>query len=63
VDGQVLATGGELGYVVTDVNGERPSSLLAMRGGLHETVRLQTLPWPVRATPGDDPSPSVERPD
>ena len=59
----MLATGGELGYVVTDVNGEPPSSLFAMLRELHETVRLQTFPWPVRATPGDDPSPSVERPD
>jgi D-3-phosphoglycerate dehydrogenase len=44
VDGQVLATRGELGYVVTDVNGELPPSLLAMLTELPETVRLLTFP-------------------
>jgi hypothetical protein len=53
VDGQVLSTRGELGYVVTDVNGELPSSLPAMLRGLHETGRLLTFPSPMRATPGD----------
>src|SRR3954453_5681483 len=46
VDGQVLATRGELGYVVTDVNGELPHALLATMRGLPETVRLTTFPWP-----------------
>jgi D-3-phosphoglycerate dehydrogenase len=44
VDGQVLATRGELGYVVTDVNGELPPSLLASLRALPETVRLLTFP-------------------
>ncbi|SFF71717.1 phosphoglycerate dehydrogenase [Blastococcus tunisiensis] len=46
VDGQVLATRGELGYVVTDVNGELPPALLAALAGLPETVRLLTFPPP-----------------
>jgi D-3-phosphoglycerate dehydrogenase len=45
VDGQVLATRGELGYAVTDVNGELPQALLATIRGLPETVRLTTFPW------------------
>src|SRR4029453_740178 len=53
VDGQVLSIRGELGYVVTDVNGELSSSLPAMLRGLHETGRLLTFPSPMRATPGD----------
>ena len=40
VDGQVLATRGELGYVVTDVNAELPAAVLAELRGLPETVRL-----------------------
>ncbi len=40
----MLSTRGELGYVVTDVNGELPSSLLAMLSGQPETVRPQTFP-------------------
>jgi D-3-phosphoglycerate dehydrogenase len=44
VDGQVLATRGELGYVVTDVNGELSPALLAALKALPETVRLTTFP-------------------
>jgi D-3-phosphoglycerate dehydrogenase / 2-oxoglutarate reductase len=44
VDGQVLATRGELGYVVTDVNGELSPALQAALSGLEETVRLTTFP-------------------
>ena len=44
VDGQVLATRGELGYVVTDVNGELSPALLAALRALPETVRLTTFP-------------------
>ena len=44
VDGQILATRGELGYVVTDVSGELPAPLLASLRDLPETVRLSTLP-------------------
>jgi D-3-phosphoglycerate dehydrogenase len=44
VDGQVLATRGQLGYVVTDVNGDMPAALLASLRALPETVRLMTCP-------------------
>jgi D-3-phosphoglycerate dehydrogenase len=44
VDGQVLATRGEHGYVVTDVNGALPPDLLAALRALPETVRLTTSP-------------------
>ncbi len=43
VDGQVLATRGELGYVVTDVNGALPPSLLDSLRALPETVRMATF--------------------
>ena len=43
VDGQVLATRGELGYVVTDVSGALPDGLLASLRALPETVRLVTF--------------------
>jgi D-3-phosphoglycerate dehydrogenase len=49
VDGQVLATRGELGYAVTDVNGELPATLLSGLRALPETVRLTTFrPAPSR---------------
>jgi D-3-phosphoglycerate dehydrogenase len=44
VDGQVLATRGELGYVVTDVNDDMPDGLVASLRSLPETLRLTTLP-------------------
>jgi D-3-phosphoglycerate dehydrogenase len=44
VDGQVLATRGDLGYVVTDVNAELSPALLAALRALPETVRLSTFP-------------------
>jgi D-3-phosphoglycerate dehydrogenase len=43
VDGQVLATRGELGYAVTDVSATLPPDLLAELRDLPETVRL-TVP-------------------
>jgi D-3-phosphoglycerate dehydrogenase / 2-oxoglutarate reductase len=43
VDGQVLATRGELGYAVTDVNAELTPHLLAALRALPETVRLTTF--------------------
>jgi D-3-phosphoglycerate dehydrogenase len=43
VDGQVLATRGELGYVVTDVSGVIPPALLDALRTLPETVRLTTF--------------------
>jgi len=44
VDGQVLATRGELGYVLTDVNADLPDDLVASLRALPETVRLTHLP-------------------
>ena len=44
VDGQMLATRGELGYVVTDVSGQLPPALLDSLRELPETVRLTTFP-------------------
>ena len=44
VDGQVLATRGQFGYVVTDVNGELPPGLLTALRQLPEAVRLMTFP-------------------
>ncbi|TKJ22185.1 phosphoglycerate dehydrogenase [Blastococcus sp. CCUG 61487] len=43
VDGQVLATRGELGYAVTDVSAPLPSELIAALRELPETVRLATF--------------------
>jgi D-3-phosphoglycerate dehydrogenase len=43
VDGQVLATRGELGYAVTDVSAALPPDLLAALEALPETVRLTTF--------------------
>ncbi|SES76086.1 phosphoglycerate dehydrogenase [Geodermatophilus poikilotrophus] len=43
VDGQVLATRGELGYAVTDVGAALPPELLAALQALPETVRLTTF--------------------
>jgi D-3-phosphoglycerate dehydrogenase len=43
VDGQVLATRGELGYVLTDVSGELPEALLNSLRALPEAVRLTTF--------------------
>ncbi|SOC49559.1 D-3-phosphoglycerate dehydrogenase [Blastococcus aggregatus] len=47
VDGQVLATRGQLGYVVTDVSAELPPGLLAALRALPESVRL-TIHGPLR---------------
>ena len=43
VDGQVLATRGELGYVLTDVSGPLPEILGGSLQALPETVRLRNL--------------------
>ncbi|SEO40668.1 D-3-phosphoglycerate dehydrogenase [Trujillonella endophytica] len=43
VDGQVLATRGELGYVLTDVNAVMPDDLLTALRALPETIRLTTF--------------------
>ncbi|MCA0145389.1 phosphoglycerate dehydrogenase [Blastococcus sp. LR1] len=43
VDGQVLGTRGQIGYVVTDVNAVLPAELLAALRELPETVRLTTF--------------------
>ena len=42
VDGQVLGTRGELGYVVTDVNAPLPPRLVAALQEFPETIRLVT---------------------
>jgi D-3-phosphoglycerate dehydrogenase len=47
VDGQVLATRGELGYAVTDVNAELSPELLDSLRGMPETVRLATFAPPL----------------
>ena len=44
VDGQVLATRGQIGYAVTDVSAELPPGLLAALRALPEAVRLTTFP-------------------
>jgi D-3-phosphoglycerate dehydrogenase len=43
VDGQVLATRGEWGYVLTDVSGDLPDALLTSLRALPEAVRLTTF--------------------
>ncbi len=43
VDGQVLATRGELGYAVTDVSGPLPPALLTALEALPESLRLTTF--------------------
>ncbi|WP_104523437.1 phosphoglycerate dehydrogenase [Blastococcus atacamensis] len=43
VDGQILVTRGQFGYVVTDVNADLPPALLAALRELPETVRLSTF--------------------
>jgi D-3-phosphoglycerate dehydrogenase len=43
VDGQVLATRGEWGYVLTDVSGDLPDALLTSLRALPEAVRLATF--------------------
>jgi len=48
VDGQVLATRGQLGYAVTDVNDTLPPVLLAELRALPATVRLTTFGPPAR---------------
>jgi D-3-phosphoglycerate dehydrogenase len=47
VDGQVLATRGELGYALTDVHDALPPALVDELGALPETIRL-TCPVPAR---------------
>ncbi|WP_116451747.1 phosphoglycerate dehydrogenase [Blastococcus litoris] len=44
VDGQVLATRGQLGYVVTDVNDAPPPALLTALRAMPETLRLTAFP-------------------
>jgi D-3-phosphoglycerate dehydrogenase len=48
VDGQILATRGELGYAVTDIDAELPAPLVASLRALPETVRLTTFPRAAR---------------
>jgi D-3-phosphoglycerate dehydrogenase len=44
VDGQVLATRGQLGYVMTDANGDLAPTLLRSLRAMPETVRMSTHP-------------------
>jgi D-3-phosphoglycerate dehydrogenase len=44
VEGQLLGTRGELGYVLTDVAGEVPGDVVASLRGLDETIGLRLLP-------------------
>jgi D-3-phosphoglycerate dehydrogenase / 2-oxoglutarate reductase len=53
VDAQVLATRGELGYVVTDVSGELPPALRAALRALPDTVRLTTFPHVASSASGE----------
>ncbi len=43
IAGQVLATRGDLGYVVTDVDGEVGSDVIEALGAMEQTIRLRTL--------------------
>jgi D-3-phosphoglycerate dehydrogenase / 2-oxoglutarate reductase len=46
VDGQVLATRGEVGYALTDVHDALPPELLTELAALPEAIRLLTFPGP-----------------
>jgi D-3-phosphoglycerate dehydrogenase len=43
IDGQSLATRGEIGYVVTDVAADVPDAVLTGLSELPETIRLRVL--------------------
>ncbi len=43
VEGQMLATRGDLGYVVTDVNGQSSPHVEDWLRGMDETIRLRVL--------------------
>jgi D-3-phosphoglycerate dehydrogenase len=43
IEGQLLGTRGELGYVITDISGEYTDEILAKLRSLPETVRLRVL--------------------
>lgn len=43
IAGQLLATRGDLGYVVTDVDGEVSSEVTAALNAMEQTIRLRTL--------------------
>ena len=43
IEGQVLSTRGELGYVITDIAGPLTTELVDKLASLPETVRLRVL--------------------
>jgi D-3-phosphoglycerate dehydrogenase / 2-oxoglutarate reductase len=43
IEGQVLSTRGELGYVITDVAGALSIEVIDKLGSMPETVRLRVL--------------------
>jgi D-3-phosphoglycerate dehydrogenase len=43
VEGQLLSTSGELGYVLTDVGSDLAESALTALGTMPETIRLRVL--------------------
>jgi D-3-phosphoglycerate dehydrogenase / 2-oxoglutarate reductase len=44
IEGQLLSTRGDLGYVLTDINRDYPAQVLATLAALPATVRLRLLP-------------------
>ena len=54
VDAQILATRGELGYVLTDLNDDPPPAMLTSLRALPETVRLTLLPRQPAVAPRSD---------
>ena len=43
IEGQLLGTRGDIGYVITDVAADYPASVPQELAGLAETVRLRVL--------------------
>ena len=43
IEGQLLATRGELGYVLTDIGVDYPDEVLAQLRAMTQTVRLRVL--------------------
>ncbi|MDD9206365.1 phosphoglycerate dehydrogenase, partial [Georgenia sp. 10Sc9-8] len=44
IEGQILGTRGETGYVVTDISSELPAEAIAAMQGMADTVRLRVIP-------------------
>jgi D-3-phosphoglycerate dehydrogenase len=43
VEGQILATRGEFGYLLTDIAVDYPAEILAQLAGMSTTVQLRVL--------------------